>query len=449
MITELRLKNFKCYADTGPVRLRPLTLIIGQNNVGKSTLLQAILMMKQTYEDKEASEPLITSGPLIDLGSFQDILFRGRNGVRRTLSVSLQMSRADTRRVEPPDALSNLTIPVADRLDVRFSFNARRNAVVVSDAQLGNSEGLFLAVRKARAGWAIEGPPAQVQRHIQIAFVNFIPTIQPTGAPPKSATVIKKVLDYSNYSLTQVHTWNHLFEDTQHVEPLRQPVPRYNLLGKMPSSELGAGGENLMRAFRNPSSVIGKSGSLLQQTDYWLSERFEALKKLRMRNVDNSGTVQSLVADERPGSAGVNLADMGSGVSQLLPILASAIAASSNSTVLVEQPEIHLHPKAQSDLGDVFVESLGGSRQFIVETHSEHLILRIRRRIAQGDISPDKVSILFVERLRGVPRITEVRPDRRGHFPAWPRGFFEEGYEESLALAKAASGVRSRRPANG
>lgn len=445
MFTELRLQNFKCYTDTGPVRLRPLTLLVGPNNAGKSTLLQAILMMKQTYADRDINEPLITSGPYVDLGSFHDILRGGRHASRRTLSVSLRMSRSDTRRIEIPDKLSNLSIPVADSFSVRFSFNVRRNAVVVSNGELRNDEAVFLSARRTREGWGIEGPPAQVQRHIQIGLANFLPTILLKGIPPKSTSVIKKVLDYANHSQAQVYMWSHVFEETQHVEPLRQPIPRYNLLGQMPSSEVGAGGENLLRVFRNPSNVPGRKGSLLQLTDYWLSKRLEALKGLRLQNVDAEGTVQSLVADERSGSAGVNVADMGSGVSQLLPILASAIGVPSSGTVLVEQPEIHLHPAAQSDLGDVFIENLGGARQFIVETHSEHLLLRIRRRIAEGDISPEKVSVLFVERVRGEPRITEVRPDRRGHFPSWPKGFFEEGYDEALALARAASGVQAKK----
>ncbi|MGH2660135.1 MAG: AAA family ATPase, partial [Actinomycetota bacterium] len=87
MFTELILKNFKCYRDTGPVRLKPLTLLIGPNNAGKSTLLQAILMMKQTYEDRDVGEPLITSGPFVDLGAFQDILRGGRQASRRTLYI--------------------------------------------------------------------------------------------------------------------------------------------------------------------------------------------------------------------------------------------------------------------------------------------------------------------------------------------------------------------------
>ena len=443
MFTEIRLQNFKCYRDTGRVRLRPLTLLIGPNNAGKSTLLQAILMLKQTYEDRDVGEPLITSGPYVDLGSFHDILRGGRRASRATLSVSLKVSSNDTRRVQITENMSSLIIPMADTLNVRFSFNKRRNAVVVANAELRNAERVFIGAKRTREGLTATDLPAQVARHVQIRLVNFLPAIRLVGRPPRSESVIRKVLDYDTYSQAQVHIWRHVFENTSHVEPLRQPVPRYNLLGQMPASELGAGGENLLRVLRNPSKVPGRKGSLLQLMDEWLSSRASAPKELRLQNVDEEGTVQSLMASERPDSLAVNVANMGSGVSQLLPILASAIAITAGDTVLVEQPEIHLHPAAQADLGDVFIENLGGSRQFIVETHSEHLLLRVRRRIAEG-LSPDKVSVLFVERVRGEPQITEVRPDRRGHFPNWPRGFFEQGYDEALALARAASKVKAR-----
>jgi len=186
VFTELVLRNFKCYRDTGPVRLKPLTLLIGPNNVGKSTLLQAILMMKQTYEDRDVGEPLITSGPYVDLGAFQDILRGGRQASRRILYISLRMSSSDTRRMVMPENLSNLSIPIADRISVRFSFNARRNAVVVSGAELRNDQGVFLSAKRTGEGLVADHLPAYVRRNTQIGLVNFLPSIQPAGKPPRS-----------------------------------------------------------------------------------------------------------------------------------------------------------------------------------------------------------------------------------------------------------------------
>jgi predicted ATPase len=105
--------------------------------------------------------------------------------------------------------------------------------------------------------------------------------------------------------------------------------------------------------------------------------------------------------------------------------------------LLVEQPEIHLHPAAQADLADLFIDALGQERQFIVETHSEHLVLRIRRRIAEGKLDPSRVRIFFVELRAGKTRVRQLALDDNGHFEKWPKGFFDEGYQEAMAIAEA------------
>jgi predicted ATPase len=105
----------------------------------------------------------------------------------------------------------------------------------------------------------------------------------------------------------------------------------------------------------------------------------------------------------------------------------------------VEQPEIHLHPAAQTALADLFLEQMREGRQFIIETHSEHLVLRIRRRIAEGKVKPESVRIFFVEKIDGVTQVKELKLTESGHFSDWPKGFFEEGYEEAMALARASA----------
>jgi predicted ATPase len=132
---------------------------------------------------------------------------------------------------------------------------------------------------------------------------------------------------------------------------------------------------------------------------------------------------------------------MGEGISQLLPIVAGVVATPAGECLVVEQPEVHLHPAAQADLADLFVRNLrdGSARQFLIETHSEHLLLRLRRRVAEGDILPEDVMILLVERTRGSSRVRALELNETGHFESWPAGFFEEGYAEALGLAEAAA----------
>jgi predicted ATPase len=146
------------------------------------------------------------------------------------------------------------------------------------------------------------------------------------------------------------------------------------------------------------------------------------------------------LGDENEGFESINVANMGEGISQLLPIIAMVLTTEPDACLLIEQPEIHLHPQAQSDLADLFVENArAGSRQYVIETHSEHLLLRLRRRVAEGRISPERVAILYVERKRDGSVVRSLNLDNQGLFDDWPEGFFDERYQESLKIAEAGA----------
>jgi predicted ATPase len=125
----------------------------------------------------------------------------------------------------------------------------------------------------------------------------------------------------------------------------------------------------------------------------------------------------------------------------VLPLIVQALAAPKGSLTIAEQPEIHLNPRLQYLLADLFAEMASSDHRVIVETHSEHLLLRLRRLVASGKIGHEKVAIYFVEKRNGVSRIRHVPIQQNGHISSevWPEGFFEESLRESLALAAAQS----------
>ena len=126
--------------------------------------------------------------------------------------------------------------------------------------------------------------------------------------------------------------------------------------------------------------------------------------------------------------------DVGIGISQVLPVLVMAYG-SSGKLLAMEQPEIHLHPAIQAELADVFIESALGIRQntFILETHSEHIILRLLRRIREGSLKSEDICVVFVEPLSQGSRAIELRIDEDGDFiDEWPGGFFEESFHEKF-----------------
>jgi predicted ATPase len=133
-----------------------------------------------------------------------------------------------------------------------------------------------------------------------------------------------------------------------------------------------------------------------------------------------------------------NLADVGYGVSQILPVIVAGYNSNPQSIFMVEQPEIHLHPRAQAELGDFFLHLYESGVQSIIETHSEHLIMRLQRHVGAGLISPDHFVVNYVTADQYGKSIVELPVDEDGIFKtAWPAGFFDERLEEATELAKA------------
>jgi len=143
---------------------------------------------------------------------------------------------------------------------------------------------------------------------------------------------------------------------------------------------------------------------------------------------------------EREGGRWLHLTNVGVGVSQLLPVLMICLMAEPGSLVLLEQPELHLHPALQQKLGDFLLACAQSGRQVIVETHSEYLVSRLRRRIADSPSTDlvDHVGILFAEKREGFTRYRDVRPNEFGGIEEWPAGFFDQSASEAQEILRAA-----------
>jgi predicted ATPase len=141
-----------------------------------------------------------------------------------------------------------------------------------------------------------------------------------------------------------------------------------------------------------------------------------------------------------------DLTHVGVGVSQVLPILVLSLLAARDSTLIFEQPELHLHPRVQTRLAEFFVSMTNLGKQCVVETHSEYLINRLRylSALTQGRSIADKVVIYFVENENGRSRYRPIRINEFGVIPDWPKGFFDENEENSAALLRAAMEKRRR-----
>ena len=135
---------------------------------------------------------------------------------------------------------------------------------------------------------------------------------------------------------------------------------------------------------------------------------------------------------------------VGFGVSQVLPVIVEALYVPRRSTVIFEQPEIHLHPRVQADLADLFVDAIRAREnglprqcQFIVESHSEHFLRRLQRRIAEKDLSADDAALYFVDTGGAGARIEALEVDPFGNIRNWPEGFFGDEMTDLVARSEA------------
>jgi predicted ATPase len=189
----------------------------------------------------------------------------------------------------------------------------------------------------------------------------------------------------------------------------------------------------------------GEQSAIIEGVSNWLA-RMKVADKLEVHQISRSTRYEVVI--HRDGVA-ANLRDVGIGISQVLPVLTVAHFAPAGSTIILEEPEIHLHPLAQSVLAELFVElSRKRQVQFIVETHSEHLFRRMQTLIAKQQITPKDAAMYFVEREGKAARMRPLELDDFGRVKNWPEGFFGDALgetREQTALAiQRAKELRAR-----
>jgi predicted ATPase len=242
-----------------------------------------------------------------------------------------------------------------------------------------------------------------------------------------------------------------------YIGPLRaSPKSVYERSLNSSSNDIGIKGENTHEVFNEhkkeniryiPSSCFDSPGCITAQVDCSLADAVvDWLSYLGV--AENISSIDKgkygFELGVMMGNSNVinDLTQVGIGVSQVLPILVGGLLAKPDTTLIYEQPELHLHPKVQSRLADFFLAMTQLGKQCLVETHSEHIINRIRLRIAEGsDASPwhDAAKVYFVENKNDSSTFREIKIDECGGILVWPEGFFDERQQETERILRAAS----------
>lgn len=451
MLTSLRIRNFKAWKDTGDVRLAPLTVIFGTNSAGKSSLGHLLLALKQTAlaTDRKRALHLGDANTLIDLGTFKDCLY-GHN-LDADLEFKLEW---DLPKLLTVRNLHKKRMPyVGNTLSLSASLKSSKKEQPEMrgfeyDLRANNESTLSI-------NHSINGGGRWKLSSDNYSFVPSIGRQWDLTEPEKFYRVSETSLSrYQNAGfLTQFAlATERMLSGISYLGPLRDhPRRTYQWSGDTPE-DVGSKGEYAIAAIlaaQDDGRKLNRGKKKLTKAfaefiANWLIE-MGVIHNFEVKPVAAGRKEFEVLIKTQPWSPEVKITDVGFGVSQVLPALVQAFYCPPNSTVWMEQPEIHLHPQVQSVLADVFISAVKAYQneiprnvQLIVESHSEHFLNRLQRRIAEGEIEPNDVAVYFCRNTKDGAILEPLNLDLFGEIKNWPKDFFGDQMGDLSARTIAA-----------
>lgn len=439
MFKQISMTNFKSWRETGPVRLAPLTGFFGANSSGKSSLLQMLLLLKQT---SESSDPNL----VLKTGSIQEGYVNLGTAHEITHGVETQMSLGMVWDVSGP-SLSIPSIDAGNSVRIKeLVFNtviyAEEHRIRVDSLSYksGNDFSAVLA-RQSNNHYTIRvivqgNEPRRPQSRPRVYM-----------KPVKCYGFSSEAVDYyrgTGYLQSLASKLEKKLDQLFYLGPLREyPRRQYTWGGERPSN-VGLKGELAIPAIlagrdekAYDSQRKSKRNRLDAQIAQWLIE-LDLASSFRVAPVAVGSNLYQVKLKRHRFSQEVLITDMGIGVSQVLPVLILCYYVPEGSTIILEQPELHLHPSVQAGLADVFIDVIKNRNvQILLESHSEHLLRRLQRRIAEEVYSPDDAALYFCEMSGGESNLTVLEVDMFGNIRNWPEDFFGDLAGELVAAFDA------------
>lgn len=456
MLTHLHIRNFKAWKDTGRIRLAPLTVIFGANSAGKSSLGHLLLALQQTARSSDRKRALHLGDPasLIDLGTFADCV----HDHDLTQSLEFELGWTLPEPLEVRDPLLPERHYVGNHMQLAVQLGAGKaaqpevqqlryalgaDAQEVLDVLLHRDRGHAFTLSSRRYDFRMtEGRQGALE-----APEKFYRLSDTSIAQFRNAGFL------SDFALSTEAMLERLF----HLGPLRKPPQRiYHWSGDTPVS-VGPMGEHAIAAVlaaqdqgrmlsRGPKHAKQPFGAFIAE---WL-KALGVIHDFSVRPVAPGRREYEVRVRTHASAPEVGVTDVGFGVSQMLPALVQPFYCPPDSTVWMEQPEIHLHPQVQADLADVFIAATqarenGKARhvQLIVESHSEHFLNRLQRRVAEGVVAAADVAVYFCRRAGAATELEALRMNAFGEIDNWPEHFF--GNEMDDIAGRTLAAVQRRR----
>ncbi len=456
---KISIQNFKSINSLSGYAIQPLTILSGTNSSGKSSLIQFLLLLKQTIELDSAKYPLYMDGDFFPVRRFQDIL--SSNAKDNCISVELAFDRDELRKYSkyPEIGIYDVLDDLELRIKVEFVEINNRVAVRVFEVRFISKDGSFnqfLKISDYNGSLNINTNVAtlsnsdllSLQGTYKITNVNYSGFI-PFGYEidlQNGSTPSKELLKLDGIKAIIVD----FFHNLNYVGPSRdEPREEYRYNGQ--NLSVGSHGEfvaDTLEALSLTSVVFFKiqesegtyqfikcDGTFLDAVRYWMCEKFQMCKDIYAKKVADSVVIYVVNFNDIESS----IRHVGFGISQILPIVVEGLRIQVGQTLILEQPEIHLHPKVQSQCLDFMLSLVYSGKTILVETHSDHIITRLRRRVAENtenDLS-NLIALTFVESTSSDLLYRNIGINDFGGLDYFPDEFIEKTDVELKAILKA------------
>ena len=366
MIDEILFKNFKLFRNQQILKLRPITILIGKNNTGKSAIAKLPTMIAGSLSGK-FSAPINLENNSVRIGLTYEDLFYNREITGEALEFGLKNMDEE--------------VEVFISGDRKFNINISKYRLNKQDVD----------IKKTKFN----------------GFLN-------NGVPFKSLSLN---LDYID-SFRK-------FPDAQFSDIYSE------------YTKIGTTGEN---AYKLLAQYHKDNNPLLNDIKKWFKENFEGWE-IAVKDLAGSSALYEIVLST-PKIKQINIVNTGSGIRQSLPLIVrSFMPVEEEILIIIEEPETHLHPAAHGNLAQRFAESYldDNNKHYLIETHSQNFVLRLRKMVAEGKLKPEDLAIYYVDfdEEENESTLKKIEVDADGEVEWWPSGIFNESLNEVIELRKA------------
>ncbi|MCY4465887.1 MAG: DUF3696 domain-containing protein [Chloroflexi bacterium] len=437
MFTEISMTNFKSWRDTGAVRMAPLTAFFGANSSGKSSLLQMLLLLKQTAESNDRNLVLKTGSiqpGYVNLGTPHEITLRDET--KMSFGVSWDVQERYEFSIPVPNSDAQLSVT---RLAFQTQIHAEKDRVYVQSLEYRQDNEFVVKFRRAGNN-----------RYLIRIYINGVEPKRPQSRP-RIYMNPEKCYGFSYEALSYYQDTFYLrnlelllesqLRRTYYLGPLREyPLRAYTWGGEKPT-DVGLKGELAVHALlagTHPEVSSGGRRNRLQPRIARLLKDLGLARSFDVRPLFEGSNQYAVWMKRKQTSPEVLIPDLGIGISQVLPVLVLCYYVPEGSTIILEQPELHLHPSVQAGLAEVIIDVIKNRNiQVIVESHSEHFLRRLQLLIAEQKINRDQTALYFCEMESGWSNLMPLEVDLFGTIHNWPKDFFGDLTGDVIKIVKA------------